>query len=325
MRCTTCNNKLDKEAKYCNNCGQDVNYAIINKNEYMLKAIIIILIITILSMTFTILKIIEYMRRSEENISKSQNSQFIEESMQEERSQEKVQYATNLINTQKTEQIKEVYILPEDALEICRQKLNNIMDTTYFRIGTDESGLDSIIELNGSKYYCVYIINQEEDTNFRFCIDIITKEVYYLSEDNFDNLIPIQSYIDEYKKESNYLEYIKEEFLNRIYTISNEEDSALEQFKNELSNKEYGDILYSSYQKYDLVLNEIYNDLQIYLSDENMKVLKDEQVRWINLKEKEKLNIEHSDLEEDIRYIQVNEMLCNFTKERCYELIECIQ
>ncbi|SCH69085.1 Uncharacterized protein conserved in bacteria [uncultured Clostridium sp.] len=324
MRCTTCKNRLDEDAKYCNNCGQDINYTMINKNEYMLKAIIIILIITILSMTFTILKIIEYMKTSEDNISNSQKSQFIEESSQEEQNQKNSQHITNLVSTQRIEQIKDTHISQEEALEICKQKLSNIMDTTYFNIGTDESGLNSIIELNGSTYYCVYIINSDEDIDFRFCIDSITKEVYYSNEDNFDILIPIEEYIEECKKERNNLEYIKEEYLNRIYIISNEEESALEKFNSGLSSKEYGDILYSLYQKYDLVLNEIYNDLEIYLPSEKIKILKDEKIKWISEKE-EKLNIEHSDLEDNLSYIEVNEMLCSLTKERCYELIECIE
>ncbi|WP_442970289.1 lysozyme inhibitor LprI family protein [Romboutsia sp. Marseille-P6047] len=117
---------------------------------------------------------------------------------------------------------------------------------------------------------------------------------------------------------------MKEEYLNRIYIISNEEESALEKFNSGLSSKEYGDILYSLYQKYDLVLNEIYNDLEIYLPSEKIKILKDEKIKWISEKE-EKLNIEHSDLEDNLSYIEVNEMLCSLTKERCYELIECIE
>ena len=75
------------------------------------------------------------------------------------------------------------------------------------------------------------------------------------------------------------------------------------------------------YQKWDDMLNEIYNLLKTQLSESEMKSLKASQIAWINYRDQCAEN-EASEYEGGtMQPIIYNGALATITKERCYELV----
>lgn len=75
------------------------------------------------------------------------------------------------------------------------------------------------------------------------------------------------------------------------------------------------------YEKYDIVLNSIYDLLKKELTPETMERLKTEQIKWIEQKEAE------AEKERQKYAVKTHEWVAYFissyesTKERCYELV----
>lgn len=89
-------------------------------------------------------------------------------------------------------------ITDKKALELCKEKVKHIWNTDYLTLGTDELGLDKVIELNGLKYYGIYYISYDIVWDFRFCVNISTGEVFYQYVTDFQSLIPIDKYLQEF-------------------------------------------------------------------------------------------------------------------------------
>ena len=78
---------------------------------------------------------------------------------------------------------------------------------------------------------------------------------------------------------------------------------------------------YERYQAWDDMLNEIYALLKTQLSSSEMKALKNEEINWINYRDKTAEN-DARDFEGGSNYSVVyNGSLANTTKDRCYELV----
>lgn len=93
-------------------------------------------------------------------------------------------------------------ITASQALKICKEKLNGIWSSKNLILGTNKSGLDKIIKINGKEYYCVYFQDEECTGDFRFCINSSTGEVYFQSVADLKALTPIDEYIKEFKESS---------------------------------------------------------------------------------------------------------------------------
>ena len=78
---------------------------------------------------------------------------------------------------------------------------------------------------------------------------------------------------------------------------------------------------YERYQAWDDMLNEIYALLKTQLSSSEMKALKNEEINWINYRDKTAEN-DARDFEGGSNYSVVyNGSLATTTKDRCYELV----
>lgn len=76
------------------------------------------------------------------------------------------------------------------------------------------------------------------------------------------------------------------------------------------------------YERWDVALNEIYDALERELSDKDMETLRKEQRKWIE-KRDEYAEKEASDYKGDTLYgFTLTEAKKEFTKDRCYELVE---
>ena len=78
---------------------------------------------------------------------------------------------------------------------------------------------------------------------------------------------------------------------------------------------------YERYQAWDDMLNEIYSLLKTQLSSSEMKALKNEEINWINYRDKTAEN-DARDFDGGSNYSVVyNGSLATTTKDRCYELV----
>lgn len=109
-----------------------------------------------------------------------------------------VQQEGKIDNTESEEESQIIEeISEEDALKLCKEKLNGIWNTDYLKLGTNESGIDKIVSFNGKEYYGIYYINDDIVGDFRFLVDKSTGEVFYETVPLLENLIPIDQYIAE--------------------------------------------------------------------------------------------------------------------------------
>ena len=89
-------------------------------------------------------------------------------------------------------------ITEEEALELCKEKVKDVWDADSLTLGTDDSGLDKVIELNGHKYYGIYYINDGMAGDFRFCVNASTGEVFFQSSADLQSLTAIDEYLQEF-------------------------------------------------------------------------------------------------------------------------------
>lgn len=89
-------------------------------------------------------------------------------------------------------------ITEEEALELCKEKVKDVWDADSLTLGTDDSGLDKVIELNGHKYYGIYYINDGVAGDFRFCVNASTGEVFFQSSADLQSLTAIDEYLQEF-------------------------------------------------------------------------------------------------------------------------------
>lgn len=89
-------------------------------------------------------------------------------------------------------------ITEEEALELCKEKVKDVLDADSLTLGTDDSGLDKVIELNGHKYYGIYYINDGMAGDFRFCVNASTGEVFFQSSADLQSLTAIDEYLQEF-------------------------------------------------------------------------------------------------------------------------------
>lgn len=93
-------------------------------------------------------------------------------------------------------------ISEDEALEICKNKLIGIWSPDFLKLGTDKSGIDKIVSIEGKKYYAIYHIDQKEDivADFRFLVDQSSGELFYQSPEDLKKLTSIDEYISKFKK-----------------------------------------------------------------------------------------------------------------------------
>ena len=82
-------------------------------------------------------------------------------------------------------------ITEEKALELCKEKVGS----DYLTLGSDEYGMDKIVDINGDKYYGIYYVNDGIVGDYRYCVSISTGEVFFQDVVNLESLTPIDEYL----------------------------------------------------------------------------------------------------------------------------------
>lgn len=109
----------------------------------------------------------------------------------------------------------------------------------------------------------------------------------------------------------------KQQYIDRMEKIHEEYTRVLGEYDvGNLPTSELGAISVKTYQKYDEVLNDIYQDLKKYLSADEMRDIKQEQLAWIKEKERKE-----KEMKKIGTYIHVNQNLGAITRTRCEELL----
>ncbi|WP_238885432.1 lysozyme inhibitor LprI family protein [Clostridium sp. YIM B02551] len=111
----------------------------------------------------------------------------------------------------------------------------------------------------------------------------------------------------------------KEEFLGRLDCIQKQINDLPEKKQYDQGVSSVGGIYSAtSYYMYDEALNEIYDLLKGQLSSDEMKNLEKEEVKWITNKENKEKELDKQSASTITRY----SVLCELTKNRCYELVK---
>ncbi|GAA3652841.1 lysozyme inhibitor LprI family protein [Asaccharospora irregularis] len=109
----------------------------------------------------------------------------------------------------------------------------------------------------------------------------------------------------------------KQQYIDRMEKIHEEYTRVLGEYDvGNLPTSELGAISVKTYQKYDEVLNDIYQDLKKYLPADEMRDIKQEQLAWIKEKERKE-----KEMKKIGTYIHVNQNLGAITRTRCEELL----
>lgn len=109
----------------------------------------------------------------------------------------------------------------------------------------------------------------------------------------------------------------KQQYIDRMEKIHEEYTRVLGEYDvGNLPTSELGAISVKTYQKYDEVLNDIYQDLKKYLPADEMRDIKQEQLEWIKEKERKE-----KEMKKIGTYIHVNQNLGGITRTRCEELL----
>ena len=102
----------------------------------------------------------------------------------------------------KEESQEDKIISEEEALAICKEKLSEIWNYDFLKLGSDKSGIDKIVNIKDKIYYAIYHIDEEHDimADFRFLVDQSSGEVFYQDPEDLNKLVSIDEYILKLKK-----------------------------------------------------------------------------------------------------------------------------
>ena len=173
----------------------------------------------------------------------------------------------------------------------------------------------------------VYCDNCGEESNrvTKYCPNC-GEEVKWLSEkpttdsekkeENVTNDNSSDSSSQEEKNEVSY----KDTYISKINALEESVDNS-DNSSDLLTTADMREYEYARYQKWDDMLNEIYNLLKTQLSESEMNDLKTSQVNWIKYRD-ESAEIEASEFEGGtMQPVTYNSALATLTKQRCYELV----
>ncbi len=110
---------------------------------------------------------------------------------------------TQIGNTEDKEKSQEDKIISEEkALAICREKVSEIWNYDFLKLGSDKSGADKTVNIKDKIYYAIYHIDEEHDimADFRFLVDQYSGEVFYQDPEDLNKLVSIDEYILKLKK-----------------------------------------------------------------------------------------------------------------------------
>lgn len=113
----------------------------------------------------------------------------------------------------------------------------------------------------------------------------------------------------------------KNEYLKQLNQLENELDSSLKEKYDSGITLEMSEAASKEYKQWDYMLNDIYSYLRQILTSEEMNKLTEEQLNWINLRDK-KAEAAAKEFEGG-SFDPINKLLSlkTTTKERCYELV----
>lgn len=115
--------------------------------------------------------------------------------------------------------------------------------------------------------------------------------------------------------------YVKDQFLQKVADVEKDVEQSFEN-STHAGTSESITFVYEQYEKWDNLLNEVYQLIKNHLPAGEFEELKKEQLEWIEVKETERSNIATDTTGGTIMRVHANEYILNITEEKTKELIE---